>query len=52
MLWVLHSWGVLVTKIKGLSFNRFQRNMQPCIEKVNKMMDKISSEDILQLFSI
>ena len=28
----------------------FQRNMQPSIENVNKMTDKISSEDIYNYF--
>ena len=49
MSWVLDSWSALVTKINTLSFNTFQRNMQP-IENVNKMADKISSEDIYSYF--
>ena len=47
---VLDSWSALVTKINTLSFNTFQRNMQPYIEKVNKMMDNIASEDVYNYF--
>ena len=47
---VLDSWSALVTKINTLSFNMFQRNMQPITENVNKMTDKISSEDIYSYF--
>ena len=53
MSWVLDSWSALVTKINTLSCNTFQRNMQPIIDSVNKMADKISSEDMyIQLFFV
>ena len=47
---VLDSWNALVTKINTLSFNTFQRNMQPHIEKVNKMIGSLTSADVYSYF--
>ena len=47
---VLDSWNTLVTKINTLSFNTFQRNMQPHIEKVNKMIGSLTSADVYSYF--
>ena len=47
---VLDSWSALVTRINTLTFNTFQRNMQPYIDRVNEMTDKFSSEETYSYF--
>ena len=47
---VLDSWSALVIRINTLTFNTFQRNMQPYIDRVNEMADKFSSEETYSYF--